>query len=223
MVNEGVTIEELVAIHPQLFHMAEEGTWESIKQNGLLSTTALLDLFGIEGKSRTEIEEANRRTSVIISDTKLGSAVIRDQIPMSDRALDKCLTGMSRAEWYRMLNSRVFFWATKDRVVTLQNARAYRERTNLVMTIDALGLLNAHSDRVSLSPINSGSTIFRPQPRGPHTFLPLSDYPFYDWKKKRSAKCAIVEVTVDYSVPDIADFVTSAVHMRNGEVIDQIV
>ena len=37
---------------PRLYHMAEAGSWPSIKERGLLSTTALLDLFELEGESR---------------------------------------------------------------------------------------------------------------------------------------------------------------------------
>jgi hypothetical protein len=47
-----VTEEELVSIYPRLWHMAEDGSWPSIADNGLLSTSALLDLYGVSGKSR---------------------------------------------------------------------------------------------------------------------------------------------------------------------------
>jgi hypothetical protein len=40
--------------------MAEVGTWLSIRERGLLSTSALLDLYGIEGEERRRIESCNR-------------------------------------------------------------------------------------------------------------------------------------------------------------------
>ena len=41
-------IERLISRYPTLYHMAEDGSWESIQRHGLLSTSALLDRFEIE-------------------------------------------------------------------------------------------------------------------------------------------------------------------------------
>lgn len=72
----GITIEELCAHYPQLFHMAEENSLPSIATHGLLSTTGLLDLYGINGKERELIESHHRPNSVVIRHPKYGSAVI---------------------------------------------------------------------------------------------------------------------------------------------------
>lgn len=221
MVNMGITKEELIELHPYLFHMAEEGTWESIKNNGLMSTTALLDRFEIDGDLRLGIEERNRRRSVVINHPNHGSAVIRDQIPMTDSALEKCLVDLSPEEWYKLLNSRVFFWSSMGRLSRLFNARAYRDKTQCIITVDTGKLIEKYLDRIALSAINSGSTIYKPQPRGRDTFLPLADFPFEEWTTKRSRSTSIVEVTVDYSVPDLADFVTEVVHMKNGNLVER--
>jgi hypothetical protein len=219
----GITINELVALHPRLFHMAEEGTWESIRDSGLLSTSALLDRFEVHGDERKEIEERNRRISKTIHHPSYGSVVIRDQIPMTDKALKKCLEKLTPFEWYKTLNSRVFFWPTEDRLSRLFNAKAYRGKTQTILTIDTKSFLTEYGDRVLLSPINSGSTIMNPQPRGPQTFLSIEDYPFDEWRKKRSRAKAIAEITVNYSVPDIKKFVTSVVHMKDKQVVKKII
>ena len=52
--------ERLASRYPVLFHMAEDGSWESIRARGLLSTSALLDLFEVEGELRLAIESARR-------------------------------------------------------------------------------------------------------------------------------------------------------------------
>lgn len=218
----GITIDELVELHPQLFHMAEEGTWPSICDLGLLSTSSLLDQFEINGEQRTRIEATNRREQIIITHPKYGAAVIRDQIPMTESALEKCLVGLAPHEWYRLLNKRVFFWTRSDRLARLFNARAYRGKTHCIITIDTTRMLEQYADRVRLSPINSGSTIFKPQPRGLDTFLPMSQYPFEHWSQKRSRSTAIVEVTIDYGVPDIKDFVTDVVHMKDNTIIERV-
>ena len=47
---------------------------------------------------------------------------------MSDAGLYKCLCdGLTPREWYRMLNSKVFFWVTRERLEKMLNARAYKK------------------------------------------------------------------------------------------------
>ena len=45
-------LAELVGDCPTLYHMAEGGGWPAIRQHGLLSTSALLNLYGVEGPQR---------------------------------------------------------------------------------------------------------------------------------------------------------------------------
>jgi len=214
--------EDLLTHFPQLFHMAEAGTWESIRRRGLLSTTALLDAFEIAGDQRYRIESCHRPECVTISHPRLGTAVIRDQKPMSDAALRKCLEGMTPREWYETLNRRVFFWLTRERLLVLLSARAYRNRPHCVLTLDMAPILKRHLPRVTLSPINSGCTVPKPQPRGPQTFLPVEAYNFDEWSKKRPRSDAVVELAVDYAVRDIADFVIRVEHIQGDRLLETI-
>lgn len=202
-----ITSEQFAISYPSLYHMAEENSWPSIQRHGLLSSTALLDLFEIDGDLRRSIESAHRPESVRIQHPEHGVAVIRDQKPMSETALQKCLEGMSAQQWYEMLNRRVFFWVTSERVETLLHARAYRDSTHTVIMIDTARLLGKYAATARLSPINSGSTIYRPQPRGLATFQLLADYPYAECRRLRGLGGAVAELTLDYSVPDIAGFV----------------
>lgn len=217
----GISIAQLAQTYPRLYHMAEEGTWESIRRNGLLSTSALLDLYEITGQERLEIEREHRPESRRIEHVIHGAAVVRDQKPMREALLRRCLIGLTPNEWYEILNRKVFFWLTRERLIRLLSARAYRNRTHCVITVDAAQLLNRHAEDVRLSPINSGSTLFNPQPRGRDTFLPLGEYPFQAWKKKRGGtNNAIAELTVEYNVPDIAEMTVRVVHMQGPEEIE---
>lgn len=90
--------------------MAESGSWPSIRNHGLLSTSALLDLFEIEGKERHAIETQCRPESITIHHQVYGSAVIRDQKPLREKTLQNLLDGMTTAEYYLMLNQKTFFW-----------------------------------------------------------------------------------------------------------------
>jgi hypothetical protein len=215
----GVSRAELVAYYPLLYHMAEEGTWDCIRQHGLLSTTALLDLYALDGPERVEIESAHRPESRAVTHDVHGTAVFRDQKPLREASLQQCLVGYTPAEWYRVLNGKVFFWVTERRLLNMLSAREYRNRTHCVLTVDTKQLLERHIERISLSPINSGSTLYQPQPRGKFTFLPITEYEFEARKKKRGPADAVAELCVDYSVPDISELVTRVAHMkRTNEV-----
>jgi hypothetical protein len=108
--------------------MAELGSWLSVERHGLLSTGALLDLFEKHGDERYRIESCHRSESIPICDPVQGRAVIRDQEPMSERSLRRALedSSLKTTDWYRELNSRVFFWLNEQRLDRLMNARAYR-------------------------------------------------------------------------------------------------
>jgi hypothetical protein len=216
-------IEELITYYPLAYHMAETGTWESIKKHGLLSTVALLDLFEINGNRREEIVCRRRPESVEITHPKHGRAVIRDQKPMSESALQKCLdSGLTPREWYLILNQRVFFWLSDERLNGLLSARAYRSKQHCVLTLNTAELLAVHAERVSLCPINSGSTVYNPQPRGKETFRRIADYPFEAWRKRRPVKNAVVELVIDYAVPDISKFVTRADERQADKVLGTV-
>jgi len=216
----GISPDNLIRFYPQLFHMAEYGTWESISQNGLLSTTALLDMFGITGRERLNIESSHRPESVSIIHGSYGTAVIRDQKPMSEAALRKCLINLSPKQWYETLNRKVFFWLTSERLLRLLSARAYRGKRHCVLTVNTERLLRLYLGKITLSPINSGNTLYRSQPRGAETFLPLNKYPFDVRRKLRGRMNAIAELAVDYHVLNIEKVVEKVEHMQAERVIE---
>lgn len=218
-----MTPEEFIRTYPRLYHMAEEGSWESIKEHGLLSTGRLLDLFGYTGDQRQVLESQRRPESIRIANPDLGQAVIRDQKPMTDSHLLRCLIGLAPEDWYHLLNQRVFFWVTKDRLIRLLNARAYRDKAHDVLTLDTTALVKRYADQITLSPINSGCTKPNPQPRGLDTFLPIPDYPFDQWRKKRrSAQKAVVEMAVTGGVYNVEELAMRVERMRGDQVLHTV-
>lgn len=202
--------------------MAEEGAWPSIQRLGLLSTTALLDQFAIVGEERDRIESINRRSSKSISHPLLGTAIIRDQLPMSEQGLLRCLQGMVPAEWYRLLNGKVFFWLTEAKLTRLLTARAYRGKKQTVLTVNSRELIETYWEQTSLSPINSGSTIYNPQIRGKFTFSSIDQYDFEEMKRRRGTSEAVAELAVDYSIPDITRIVDTVTEWYGGECLGTI-
>jgi len=208
---------ELIRHFPRLWHMAEDGSFESIRIHGLLSTSSLLDLYGVDRDERAALESSRRPESVVITREGLPNAIVRDQKPMTESALKKCLAkDVTPKQWFEMLNERAFFWLSRERLRGLLGARAYRGRPQTVLTVNTASLLNAHRDRIELSPLNSGATIYNPQPRGRDTFLPVADYPFDDRRKTRPVDKSIVELVVRAGVPDIANHLIAAHRIDKG-------
>ncbi len=217
-----MTEDELVATYPRLWHMAHGGGWPSIRDRGLMSASALLDAYGVAGDARAAVESARRPASVPLARAGWPVAVIRDQGPMTDARLAMCLRdGLSPKDWYEILNRRTFFWLSRPRVRRLLKAKAYRNLEQTVLTIDTAGLVAAHRDRVRLSPINSGSTLFTPQPRGHATFRRIADFPFAERSRTRRAEDNAVELLVDDAVPDIAAHVLAVHAVRGDHVLAQ--
>jgi len=213
-------LNDLTSDCPTLYHMAERGSWASIRDRGLLSTSALLDLYGVQEPQRGLIERCHRPSSVELSAQGLPRAVVRDQIPMSDAGLKRCLPArLTPADWYGLLNEKVFFWLTADRLHRLTGAKAYRDREHDVLEVDTRALVNAHRDRIWLCPINSGCTKPMPHARDEGAFARIPDYPYADWSRKRRRGERVVELAIDRAVPDISHFVQRVVVMKGASVV----
>ena len=177
-------LQELIGDCPTLYHMAEAGSWPLIDKYGLLSTTALLDQYGISGEARDAVEAARRPASVPLEKQEIGRAVVRDQSPMDDQGLVRCLQdGLQPIDWYRLLNKKVFFWLTRSRLLKLLNAGNYRNEEHDVLQLDTASLVAAYKEKIWLCSINSGSTKPFPHPRGNNTFNRIQNYPYSIWKK----------------------------------------
>jgi hypothetical protein len=200
-----MNVTDLVTRYPRLYHMAEAGSWPSIQEHGLLSTTALLDLFGVTGADRHALESARRPRSVTIDHPDHGTAVVRDQIPLNPTILARCLVGMTSGEWCETLNRRVFFWVAEERLKRLLSARAYRDRAHDVLTLDTASLVAAHETEITLAHLNTGTTIFRAPERGSDTFKSIGDY----------ARRDVVELAVGYALTDVVAH-TLQVESRQG-------
>lgn len=211
-------IDELIRLFPRLYHMAEDGSWPGIQKHGLLSTSALLDLYEVNGTDRIAIESERRFESVTLTHPTHGEAVVRDQKPLREGPLEKCLIGLTLREWYEMLNARVFFWLTEARLLRLLSAVPYRSLRHDVLILDTRDLVEKYIDRIALTPINTGSTLYNPRPRGRDTFSLVSDYPFEERRRARGVSDAVAELVVLRGVPDIRD-VAIRVEKRRGSTI----
>jgi hypothetical protein len=209
----GVSPAELATYYPRLYHMAEHGSWESIQRHGVLGTGALLDLFEVPAEGRDPILSRQRTESVLIEHPIHGRAVIRGQKPLNRSKLDGCLKGCSFEQWLQMLNSRVFFWLTRERLQTLMCAREYCAKTHVVLVLDTLRLATDYRNSVTLAPMNTGNTRPYAHPRGLSTFSRMADYPFKE-RLERGLYYTVVELAVELGVRDVMDYMIEAAEMR---------
>ncbi len=198
-----MTPEQFCQTYPRLYHMALAAAWPSIQRHGLLSTSALLDLYGLGGVARERIERQRRAAAMTIEHPRFGPVVINDQHPMTDESLRPALIDMTPSEWYAHLNARVFFWVNEARLSRLLNSYARLER--IVLVLDSAAVLARHAAQTMLSPINSGFSLRFPQRRGRETFRPLAEYPFEDWVRKRGKADAVAECTVLGGVTNVGE------------------
>ena len=199
--------------------MAERGSWSSIERFGLLSTTALLDLFEIAGDARVAIESVHRPESVSIRHPVHGTAWIRDNQPINQTVLRRTLAGMTEPEWYRSLNGRVFFWLSERRLAKMRAASLYSEREHDILVFSTESLLSAHAETVELSPINSGAVHAGCKiSRSARIFRSISEYPWLE-RVRVAPRDPIVEFTVAYAVPNVSRHVIDVCTERRSAVI----
>jgi hypothetical protein len=219
---KGVTPKAFSELYPHLYHMAHEDAWEQIQRYGLLSTSTLLGLWEVKGNERSVIEREIRRNPVELRHPRRGKVVIRDQRPLYERKLRKALIDCTVQEWCQLLNRRVFFWPTVERLVTHISARRNRGKNHLVLAVDSYRLAAAYENAITLCPLNSGNTIPFAQRRSKNSLMRMSEYPFLE-RLARGPYYTVVELAVETGVPDILDFVVSADYMTSsGGDIKQI-
>lgn len=203
----------------QIYHLAEATNWPSIQQEGLLSTSALLDLLRLSKRERLRYERQHppRQTQL------LGGVQIRDQKPMPPPSLHRCLVGMTPAEWYRLINGKVFFWLDPDRLNRQRGACG--PRPQVVLIVETQRLLDRHADRVALSPLNSGNARRKPAIRGRSTFVPYAEWLISGWSgeaaglksRSRPKYHPPVELTVEGEIPDIMACLVDIQRLGPGE------
>ncbi len=200
--------DELVGSYPRLFHIAWEGSWPNIRKYGLMSTKNLLEFYHVNREEAESLVSEHRSHWVEIRREGLAPAVIRDQKPMSDEGVRRALGDeVEPSNWYRLLNSMVFFWPTKKRLLTMMRAEAYRGMRHDLVVVDTGKLLSQREDDVRLSPMNSGATKPFPHARSMNLFKRIREYPFDERVRKYRLEGAIAEVCVVDGVKEIGDCV----------------
>lgn len=213
-------LEKLIELYPRIYHMAERGAWDSIRTRGLMSTTAVLDHLAVADGERARYESEHRGQKMDVKSGDPSSIVLRDQKPMPEGRLITALTGgTTPRQWYELINGKVFFWAEEQRLHGLLGARDYRKLEHDVLTLDSSTFIPAYAEAIWLGHMNSGNTWPMPHRRGTEIFCKIVDYPV---TRTGNPKKKVVELVVDYAVPNIADHVLEVRRMKGNEVLGVI-
>lgn len=212
-------LDRFARLYPRLFHMAESGSWQSVREHGLLSTSALLDLYEVEGSKRREIESEWRPEGVSIQHPQHGTAVIRDQWPMPPQHLEAGLDGIAPQQWYEFLNCKVFLWLSEERLMRMLNARPYRGSAHDVLTLDTRSFVEAYVERIEVCPINSG---FAMPMFGKVTPRSFESFEAIEQRAATGHLSGLAELTVEYAAPDAWQFVERVDAWRGKERLGTI-
>lgn len=166
-------LETFITKRPYLYHLTDRRNLPLILDHGrLLSTNNIIDLSGNVNYQRIKRQKRKEHTT-IETDGKV--YFIRDQRPISEKALQKCLTdNWSCADFYNHLNDRVFMWPNMERL--WKHFNRYEHENPLILRFNTSDVLEANP-HVKFSRLNSGATRAnsylggKPPERGTGTFL----------------------------------------------------
>jgi hypothetical protein len=207
--------DSFIAMHPRIFHAASATAWPSIQEHGLLSSARLLELFGVERDERQRLLTQKRNESVLLKAPGRDPAFLRDQKPLKFIE-EKIEAGSSVERFLLAINSRVFFWPTRERLERLRSAKEYRDEPQVVLHIDTRALLSRYEHDIRLCRFNSGAVTQKNHPvRGHDSWVSIGRYPYDDYRKKYGTDGALAEVTVLDAVPDVLDFTVMIEHVNH--------
>lgn len=215
-----MTPEQLIALYPRIYHMAEAGSWPSIRKHGLLSSNEVTRRSGAKGHAATKLRRGHRPAKVPIDVPGLGVVVLRDQIPMAPARIQRALPdSVSAADWYELINDRVFFWVSEGRLHRLLNGKQYGHLEHDVLTLNTESLVIAHVNDIHLCHMNSGNTFPVMTKRSPDVFKRIEAY---EMNTRGRPRKQVVELTVVGGVLDIEQHVIEVRRMKGQSVLSHI-
>jgi len=171
-------LNKFIEKRPFLFHLTDQKNLQLIiKQGRLFSTNSLIDKANKE-----EYLPIKRRKRLAHFELDINGEIysIRDQQPISEKSLKKCLThNWECADFYESLNSRVFMWPTLDRL--WRHFNRYVSENPIILRFETNSLLQINQN-VKFCRLNSGATRAnsylggKPPERGMETFQLAVNY-----------------------------------------------
>lgn len=214
-----MTPDELIYNYPVLHHMAEYDSWPRIQRIGLRTTEQLVDECDPDPWTRDAILRRPRTESFELEHPVVGAVTIRDQRPLFLHNLK--LTDVTLEGFLELLNNRIFMWTHPQRLERLLAARAYRHTRHDVLVLDTASIVAACSDRVRLTGMNTGATIFPSSPpRGAESFMTVTEFPFT--ARRKPLVDNVVELCVVGGVDQVEDHVIRVERRQGASLIETL-
>lgn len=171
-------IQKFIEQRPYLYHLTSAANAKSIiAKRRLFSANQLITMSENE---ENDVVKRQKRTSHYKLIVHGEECLLRDQRPISEKALSKCLTDdWSVGDFLYHLNERVFMWPTLNR---LRKHFDRYEQENPVIFRFATGPILQANPHVKFSRLNSGATRAnshlggKAPGRGKNTFLSANDF-----------------------------------------------
>ena len=207
---------------PQIvYHLAEASNWPFIENEGLLSASSILRKSCLSPREVEDIEGSRRSQQLVTPEGR----TLRDQKPLPESALQKCLVDCDPPDWYRLLNSKVFFWVDLDRLNRVR--KVVSAVPQVVMIVDASALLAEYGSNAAVTPFNVGNAMRKASRRSISTLVPYPTWQLSGWDsesaavggKRRSRTHKPAELVIDDAVPDIMRYVLEVRKLAPGELM----
>lgn len=189
-----MNLDQLADRFPVLWPVTFDGGWKGIADHGLLRAIDVAELRCSEHRAEITPIEAPAGFRVVLRDQ------IRSRIDPTPY-----LDNLTPAEWWRVINSRVYFFCRQRDADVLVDAYLRRRHVQEVIKLRTSQVLRPVMDAVEVATVNAG--VF-PRTKGPSrgrsTFVSLSDFPAAQASK-------IKEITVQVPVRISSPAVTSVI------------
>jgi hypothetical protein len=186
-------INSFINLRKYLYHLTDARNIPNIlAQQRLLSTTAIVHLAAMGNKEQFLSSRREKHCIIPIDGNEYR---IRDQRPISMKALGKCLSNnWTAGQFVRHLNDRVFFWASLDRLKVHFNR--YQGENPKIIRVSTESMFQVNPNP-KFCRLNSGATRANSwlggvaPSRGQETFLSFESY--------LNLPSSVVEVTFENS------------------------
>lgn len=163
---------------PYLYHLTSKANFANIvREKKLYSANELIKLSEEKEHIKVKTQKRDNHYPILVNGTEI---LLRDQRPISLKALSKCLTdGWSAGDFLMHLNERVFMWPTLDRLWRHYNRYAHESPMILRFSTEHVFAVNKHPKFCRL---NSGATRAnsylggKPPERGANSFVTASKF-----------------------------------------------
>lgn len=175
-----MNIEKFIEQRPYLYHLTSKSNAKLIiEEKRLYSANELIRLSESETHLAIQRQKRNNHYNLKINGEIYS---LRDQQPISEKALSKCLTdGWVVGDFLFHLNDRVFMWPTLDRL--WRHFNRYEKEGPVIFRFPTLELID-RNPHVLFCRLNSGATRAnsylggKPPARGSQTFLSANEFEY---------------------------------------------